>query len=116
MVSIDSSRGGYAERFGWCRDSMVKSYFDGLMGTGFAERESDAHWAAVRAGDYLFCAGSPVNAEAAAEYIRCASCSVTPVLNISPAQEFFTSCTAPPCQAVLRVWLSCSTPCAGCVH
>ncbi len=71
MVSIDSSRGGYAERFGWCRDSMVKSYFDGLMGTGFAERESDAHWAAVRAGDYLFCAGSPVNAEAAAEYIRC---------------------------------------------
>ena len=69
MISINSDRAAYARRFGWCRDSMIKSYFEGIIGCGFAERENSPRWIGVRAGDYIFCAGEPINIGGLAEYI-----------------------------------------------
>ncbi|MBR4622642.1 MAG: GNAT family N-acetyltransferase [Ruminococcus sp.] len=61
MISTDNIRSRYEKLFGWCGDSMIKSYFEGYIGTGYAEKENEPAWAAVRSGDYLFLAGGPEN-------------------------------------------------------
>ena len=66
MKSIDASREGFSGRFDWCRDSMIKSYFEGIYGTAMA----GGSWAAVRAGDFLYCAGQPEDISELCGYIR----------------------------------------------
>ncbi|MBR1392723.1 MAG: GNAT family N-acetyltransferase [Ruminococcus sp.] len=68
MRNIDSERAAYARRFGWCRDSMVKSWLDGFMGTGYASDEGG--WAFIRSGDFFYLAGRPDRPEDVARYIR----------------------------------------------
>ena len=70
MISIDDNRVLYAPMFDWCRDSMIPCYFEGLLGCGIAERAEAPRWAAVRAGDFLFCAGEPRNIGELPEYIK----------------------------------------------
>ena len=59
MICIDNDRSPFAGMFDWCRDSMIQSYFEGRIGTGLAGGETARRWAAVRSGDFLFCAGEP---------------------------------------------------------
>ena len=70
MISIDSCRAPFAGMFGWCRDSMIKSYFEGRIGTGLAGEETAPRWAAVRSGDFLFCAGEPSKIDGLTGFIR----------------------------------------------
>lgn len=62
-------RADHRDRFAWCRDSMLISFFEGITGEGFAQRERDPAWAAVRTGDFCFCAGRPEEIAELAEYI-----------------------------------------------
>ena len=66
MISIDGCREPYRHRFGWCRDSMVISYFDGIMGEGYVSGEN----VFIRSGDYLYLAGAPAEGRDIAGYIR----------------------------------------------
>lgn len=68
MKSIDSNRKDYISRFGWCRDSMLKSWGEGIYGQGFAADGDE--WCAVRSADFIFCAGEPGNLSDFAEYLR----------------------------------------------
>lgn len=84
MISINGNRAAFAQRFGWCRDSMVKSYFEGITGEGFAERENDPRWAAVRSGDYFFCAGDPGDVSGLAGFIKNEMCGKAVIVPEKP--------------------------------
>lgn len=71
MINIDNMRERYADRFGWCGDSMIPTYFEGHIGTAAAEKENDPAWVMIRSGDFYFAAGEPVNlADAAKEFLK----------------------------------------------
>lgn len=45
--------------FSWCRDSMIISYSEGIIGDGYCDSLNDPSWAAVFTGDFCFLAGQP---------------------------------------------------------
>ena len=68
MKSINNNRQGYVPRFGWCRDSMLKSWSEGIYGEGIAADGDE--WCAVRSADFLFLSGEPADTAELAEYIN----------------------------------------------
>ena len=71
MYCIDNDRERFARRFDWCIDSMIPCYFEGHIGSAFAEREKDPRWVILRSGDFFFAAGEPENIdEAVRDLIR----------------------------------------------
>lgn len=65
MYVTDNDRKGLRHRFDWCGDSMISSYFEGIIGTGVAERRDDPRWMLIRSGDFYFAAGEPVGIDEA---------------------------------------------------
>ena len=58
------------DMFSWCRDSMLKSYSEGITGAGYCDNKSEPAWSAVFTGDYCFLAGKPAENNELAQLIK----------------------------------------------
>ncbi|WP_124097910.1 GNAT family N-acetyltransferase [Ruminococcus sp. Marseille-P6503] len=58
MYSVKDSK-DIIHMFSWCRDSMIISYSEGIIGKGYCDDLGDLTWAAVFTGDFCFLAGKP---------------------------------------------------------
>lgn len=56
--------------FSWSEDSMLFSYAEGHIGTGFMEKENNPEWAMICTGDFFFIAGKPCNITDMVEIIK----------------------------------------------
>lgn len=92
MICIDSRRSTVSPMFGWCRDSMLKSYFEGKMGTAFADSAEQPAWAAVFSGDFVFVSGRAEGVGELAE--RVAAMSPETVVIPENVQEWKTALDA----------------------